>query len=341
MKCQLCKNSDADKTNTHYLSDNIIRLALNENGSNIREKGFYFNVSNDDKFVEFNFQRNTSITKIENHIKREITDFDIEKSTDQTPFSVDYIFCSKCEKIFTEIENNFNNQILVKFRNSNLDNLEYLEFSNEAEQKTLRLYFYLQIWRSAICDDNINLDEETQETLRDFILNNNEINIEDLKVFPICIIYLQTKGQAIEFTRNPVGTSNDKNPFLILMNDFVIQFFNNEKNINKIDFNGLNDFDFEHYLNINGNFKIKVLSDVTRKKFINNFLKNEKVEDFVSDLIQTFKKKWQEESDNILTKEILMEFMESIYKSDSILNLTEKFINIQMENIVNKYKKSI
>jgi hypothetical protein len=338
MKCQLCKINEADKTNTHYLSDNIIRLALNEKGSNIREKGFYFNISTDEKFVDFNFQRNTSIPQIEDHIKREISDLDIEKSTAQTPFSVDYIFCSKCEKIFTEIENNFNNQILVKFRNSDLDNVEYLEFLNENEQKTLRLYFYLQIWRSAICDDNIDLDETTKESLSHFILNYNETNIEDLKVFPICIVYLQTKGEAIEYTRNPVGTSNDKNPFLILMNDFIIQFFNDVENVNKIDFNGLNNFNFEQYLNINGNFKIKVFSNEKRIEFINSFLKNEKVERFVSDLISMFILKWKEETYNPISTDIISEFMQSIYESNNVLNLSEEFINTKITEIINKHK---
>ncbi|MBK8657107.1 MAG: hypothetical protein IPN20_25120 [Haliscomenobacter sp.] len=38
--CALCAKNEANKKNTHYLTDGIIRSCLNEDGSNVREKGF-------------------------------------------------------------------------------------------------------------------------------------------------------------------------------------------------------------------------------------------------------------------------------------------------------------
>jgi len=61
MICALCKNREADKKNTHYLTDGIIRSCLNQDGSGDREKGFYFDLSNKSSYVEFNFQRETSV----------------------------------------------------------------------------------------------------------------------------------------------------------------------------------------------------------------------------------------------------------------------------------------
>ena len=80
MKCALCKTNDADKKNTHFLTDSIIRTCLNENGENIREKGFYFDISNDTPFVDFNFQRHTTVEKLISTLGREPNEEEIEKA---------------------------------------------------------------------------------------------------------------------------------------------------------------------------------------------------------------------------------------------------------------------
>ncbi|CAD0005763.1 hypothetical protein [Flavobacterium salmonis] len=43
----------------------LLRSCLNLNGGNEREAGFYFDLSNDTAFVEFNFQCETSIAKLQ------------------------------------------------------------------------------------------------------------------------------------------------------------------------------------------------------------------------------------------------------------------------------------
>jgi hypothetical protein len=83
--CALCKENTADKTNIHHLTDGIIRSCLNQDGSGEREKGFYFDVSNNTAFVEFNFQRGTSIDKLEESLGRQSTDEEIDKAK-QIPF---------------------------------------------------------------------------------------------------------------------------------------------------------------------------------------------------------------------------------------------------------------
>lgn len=72
--CALCKEEKEPKSNTHYLTDSIIRTCLNENGKNTREKGFFFDFSN--PAIHYGFQRNTNsekfIFKIFNNEEREI-----------------------------------------------------------------------------------------------------------------------------------------------------------------------------------------------------------------------------------------------------------------------------
>jgi len=65
MKCKLCRNREADKTNTHYLTDAIIRPCLNPDGGNGREEGVYFDLEYSK--IESNFQRNSSIDKVDNY----------------------------------------------------------------------------------------------------------------------------------------------------------------------------------------------------------------------------------------------------------------------------------
>ena len=126
MTCKLCKEREANKKNTHYLSDGIIRSCLNldgQDGNRNRAKGFYFDLSNDTAFIEFNFQQNTSVPKLEEALGRNPTEEEIERAK-QIPFSVDYVFCAECENIFTVIESTFTNDILSKFRNSDLTDLQ-------------------------------------------------------------------------------------------------------------------------------------------------------------------------------------------------------------------------
>lgn len=112
----LCKEGEADKKNTHFLTDGIIRSFLNFDGSKEREKCLYFDLSNDNAFIEFNFQRGTSVGKLKSSLGIEITDEEIEKAK-SIPFSVNNVFYSVFKNKFTEIENKFISEILPNFRN--------------------------------------------------------------------------------------------------------------------------------------------------------------------------------------------------------------------------------
>ena len=71
MICALCNKNEANKKNTHYLTDSIIRTCLNYKGDNEREKGYYFDLSNVNPFVEFNFQRETPYEVLKAALGRE------------------------------------------------------------------------------------------------------------------------------------------------------------------------------------------------------------------------------------------------------------------------------
>jgi len=74
MKCLLCSVNEATKKNTHYLTDAIIRTALNAEGGNSRETGLYWGLSTGKAGADFGFQRSTAIAKLEEILGRSPTD---------------------------------------------------------------------------------------------------------------------------------------------------------------------------------------------------------------------------------------------------------------------------
>lgn len=287
MICALCQDKEANKKNTHYLSDGIIRKCLNIGGSNERERGFYFDISNDNPFVEFNFQRIDEVN-LEKALGRQPTEEELENAR-QIPFSVDFVFCDVCEKSFTDFESQFSLRILPKLRNSVLSEVESLKTN---EIYLVRMFCYIQIWRNSICEETFKLNPETQESLRQIILNKQTDNINR---FPLLITYLETLGGDKAFTENYVGSTSDKNPYLIFMNDFIIQFYDNEESIKFDEFYGLNNpEDFEDYINIQeSDIKIKILHNEERKKLLYNIIRVEKVKHTLDFLSKTFDLMWQ------------------------------------------------
>ena len=338
MICELCKEKEANKKNTHYLTDSIIRTCLNLDGVNEREIGFYFDVSNNTPFVDFNFQRGTSIPKLEESLGREATEDEIEKAK-EIPFSVDNIFCSQCEDIFTSIETPFIQTVLPQFRQSDLTGTNRIVLT---ENKTVKLFIYLQIWRTAICEEVYNLTEETMESLRLTILNSNNIENCDIPNFPFHITYLETVGDEKAYTNNFVGCTSDRNPNIIFMNDFVIQFFENNNEIKTLDFYGLNrSNDLEQYINAdNEEVAIKVLPNQRRLDIVGRINKEEKVQKSVSYFIGTFSKQWFLIFGGFPHPNLIQEYLQFIsagefdilkYTQESIIEKTTEFIDSKLK----------
>lgn len=267
--CALCKKEKENKKNTHYLTDKIIRNCLNQDGDNEREKGLYYDISNINSEVKLGFQRNTNIEKVEQILGRKPIDTEIEDAK-HNPYSVDHVFCKDCEKIFASIEAHFIDEILPKFRQQNLNKKNELLLENS---KLIRLFFLLQIWRTSICERTFTLSDEANEDLRKLILMSFSADDKELKKYPLAITYLQTLGGDKEYTRNIVGSTCDKkNPKIIFMNDFIIQFYEKKSNINFNSLYGINCVNkYKHYINLEeNNFCFQILSDNERKIFLKN-----------------------------------------------------------------------
>ncbi|AIM37813.1 hypothetical protein CMU02_06795 [Elizabethkingia anophelis] len=267
--CKLCLEREANKKNTHYLTDAIIRTCLNIEGSNEREKGLYFALDNTNPFIDFNFQRLDELT-LETTIGRKPTEEEIENAK-SIPFSVDYVFCSDCENLFTDIETPFIQNILPHFRQADLSGLKIV---SEADVVTIRNFFHIQLYRSAVCEDILAFSPEFKEKLRHSILQKNG----DTSI-PLSVTHLQTLGGNAIYTENYIGFTDDKNPFIVFMNDFVIQVYENEDAIKFLPFHGLNEQEtFVSAININEeSFAFKIFDNAERKVFLNTVIVNEKV----------------------------------------------------------------
>jgi hypothetical protein len=171
MLCKLFNHAEANKKNTHYLTDSLIRRCLNEDGNNIREKGFMFDFSSSSPFLDFSFQRNTSIENIKKALGREPNDEEIGNAKKKV-FSVDNFFCSKCEDLFSRIENDFILNYLPYIRKQKLSEIKFIEIDKNTE---FRLFFYLQIFRTSVCADNFRIDSIVIEYLRNLILDYNNL----------------------------------------------------------------------------------------------------------------------------------------------------------------------
>jgi hypothetical protein len=333
MICPLCRKKEANKNNTHYLTDGIIRNCLNLEGAKQRELGYYFDLSNNDAFVEFNFQRGTSIEKLEEGLGRSPTDIEIDKAK-IIPFSVDNVFCSECEDLFTEIESSFIENYLPNFRDTDLGQKKLIEITNI---KNFRLFMYLQVWRTHICEEKVKLNDKTAEELRLLILNYKISNLDAITSFPLSVTYLETTGGEKEFTTNIVGFTNDKNPYIIFLNDFVIQFFDRYEDIRFIDFYGLNLADnFLGLVNYKEQrFSVRIMQNSCRKKFLSEFIKAEKIKQTLQFYENYFNNIWTNIFGVMPPRIIVKEYINEIiggdfevlkYSREKILEVTQRFI---------------
>lgn len=337
MTCKLCKSREADKTNTHCLTDGIIRSALNFDGGSSskrdRNKGLYYDFSTDSPFIGFGFQQSTPIEKVLKELGREPTDEEIEAAK-KIPYAVDYCFCSKCEAHFGVIEDRFMSLVVIpRFRSADLSNVTEILLPEAA---LTNLFFYLQLWRSAVCLDGFSLPGEVAERLRLIILGYDSMLDEEIRQFPLSVTYMETSGGNFKYTENLVGFTSGKNPYLLFMNDLIVQFFESYEDIKKLDFHGLNDEDYRMYTNpVGEDFIVKIFSDSKRKGFLRSILETN-VELKTKQIREGFTRAWIMVTRMDPPVELVDEFMTFVATSDK-----EPGVPYTEEMIVSKTREFI
>lgn len=326
-KCVLCNHNEAKKKNTHYLTDAIIRTCLNYEGGNKREKGFFFKISNGSPFVEFGFQRNTPTKIIEKELRRGSSDYE-NADAKKNPYAVNDVFCSDCENLFGKIEEPFVTNIHSQI--SKLELVQYPFIFNDS--RFVRLFFILQFWRCHVCNTEIKLNQRVAEEFRGIIQNYDKIDIDVLKKYPMSVSFILSPKQK-DHTRHFVGMASVRNPYVIFMNDYVIQLYDDMKNVNFYSLYGLNNKEtFMDYINYNeDNFKIQIIQNNSWWQISYRFFQCEIIPLVVNEFINSYRDKVGRTPSIKEIKEIVR------YYEDNRISLS--FTKDTLQDIVNQYFK--
>jgi hypothetical protein len=199
--------------------------------------------------------------------------------------------------------------------------------------KCIRLFFYLQLWRTHICDEHFQLDENVAEKMRQFLLGHKEIDVSELTNYPLSICYLETPSNE-EYTRNRVEVRNNKNPYVIFMNDFIICFYDS------IELVGQKYHDLINYKEKEV-FRVFICCDEQRKQFLENNSRSD-ADDFLEKQKKLFIDKWLnklgKEPEQSIINEYLATLAEGDIETDALKYSVERIAKLQ-NDIISKYMR--
>lgn len=286
--CKLCRKKPANQTGSHIFSFFLIKGTVNEQGEAKRDKEISFGIS-PTRFIDTYFGRSINPEKIEEVKGRELTTEEIESN--KNPLTIDNLVCSDCEKRFGTVETYFKDRVYDKFHTN-----EFTEETDKkgitikicggADNRMIRLFVYLHIWRAAAASYNdwkikAKEEEELRQILDEHLGATQEetINlIKDSEVqishFPLIVTYAETeKGKE---TENVILIDRSKTPYVLIINDIVVQFFVKESHVSS-SINwvyGISDM-IEKRVHSNfkeANFRIGILDNSQRTTFLKNLM---------------------------------------------------------------------
>lgn len=341
MICKLCKEEKKPKSNTHYLTDFIIKTALNEGGSKYRGRGLYWEIDPTTPIIKFKYQQNTSTPKLEELLGRKTTDQENKDAKENIDFAVSDSFCTSCEDLFTEIENEFADRIIQKFRGKDLHGIYEVKLSKKNSQ-LFRLFFLMQFWRTSECDSTFTMSPGLSEFLRKKIFEKDRTGLEDI---PLSVTYLQTtkddnddEGEKYK-TENIVAPVEGSDPFIIIMNDFVLQLYEDLSFPFESFYGYYEKSNYKKYLNYKDEeFVIKIISNELRRKI--GFKINEKAgSKFMPQQAWLFLDKFTANYKRMPTNQQIGGYLKKLTDSDDLMKFTDEKLNLilseYIENIFN------
>lgn len=227
MKCKLCNEKEADQTGSHITSAFLLASQIGKRG----EENGYLITTNPEQ--------------------------DYSKNQGDTGIKEDFILCRGCEKRLGVVESIYATEITQKIEDEKYEqNFERIDFENghyklnckKISSIAFQLLIQSNIWRASISKQPVyahfQLSPELEERLRfnlDLFLPtymNNKISqsekdwikmIEACKDIFDCIPLATIKAEKIE---NKDATFEffdnlSKNPYHIILNEYVIYLFNN------------------------------------------------------------------------------------------------------------------
>jgi hypothetical protein len=241
-QCLLCESAPADKKGSHIIPSFLTSTGINYKGVKGRDKELMI-VMRARGFNETYFGRNVPAEAIEDFKGKALSDEEIQANIN--PNIQDHIFCTDCEKKLAVIENHFAKEVddpLAKNKFPSKISKNGYELVEIEQPRSLitRLFFETVIWRSSIANNSaFKLSEEVERKLRsvineclDFdirkVIGNCKTNFDRLAKFPLIITYLENEEDS---TKGAVYPDKSKIPHFLMVNQFVLQFFDKEKHL--------------------------------------------------------------------------------------------------------------
>ncbi|MBB4081123.1 hypothetical protein GGR28_003770 [Lewinella aquimaris] len=217
---------------------------INVDGETKRGFGASFEISMS-KFASVFFERRINEDKVKVILGRQLTDDEIEELSDH--YAETHWLCLNCEKKLERIESYFEKQCFKKLFTEIVPQKPGQEcYSIDGSTGVFRLFIYSILWRmhnrgllnfqlsKRVSNSlrhilNKNLDLEIKE-----VIKNCEQNIDGIAKYPLSVI---TTQYFADVTANLVHVSRNKIPRILVINEYVIIFFERAKQINSSDFN--------------------------------------------------------------------------------------------------------
>lgn len=310
--CALCKNKDkeANQTGSHIFTHGLIKSAINQQGVTKRSnKEIIATISSHD-LVDTFFGSGVQPNIIEEVRGQQLTDDKIEELRNKKdPFTRDYLFCSDCEKRFTVAENYFLDNVYPKLEEAKSNDTD--KFGNPIvkfetlSNELLRIFILIQIWRASVSNyEGFKLPQKVEEKLGESIdkvlvlgdlketLKRCEENKEEINQYPLIITFMETDANS-DPTENVIFIDKSKYPYMMILNNIIIQFFEKEKHIRSTPqyFWGLAKVieKEKHFNSKNRVLKIGKINNNKRLEIINNIYKyladkiSYRINDFIKD----------------------------------------------------------
>ena len=205
-KCLLCREREANKKGSHIIPSFLMKRINSMDGCDERDHEVGFAIG--PGTVESYFGRDVYEDK-----RRELTD-DENRIDDRTNLdTMDNVFCSECEKLFSKYESNYSRIYNLPFDNDLVENT--IVSGTDAA-----IFWYSVIWRiSATGHFKVKLKPEFEEKLRQIVLSGKICNSDMYYSLHYCKNYrIENPTFALFDCRNDVA--------MLIVDEFMLNLFN-------------------------------------------------------------------------------------------------------------------
>jgi hypothetical protein len=198
------------------------------------------------------------------------------------------------------------------------------------DSRFVRLFFILQFWRCHVCNTEIKLNQRVAEEFRGIIQNYDKIDIDVLKKYPMSVSFILSPKQK-DHTRHFVGMASGRNPYVIFMNDYVVQLYDDMESVNYYSLYGLNNKEtFKDYINCNEDiFKIQIVQNNSWSRISDMFFQCEIIPLVINEFINMYHEKMDRTPSFMEIKEIVMYYESSrislAFTKDALQNFTSQY----------------